>query len=212
MMVLLRQTLRRLLKEMRRLPVKGKGDETPAPTTAPTLPRTADRVETSAGTPCQLTRQIRAFLLSNYDFRYNRLTEETEFRPIDNRDAPFAPIGKRELNSFCIKAHEQGISCWDKDLSRYIYSTNIPAYHPFHLYMEELPDWDGTDRLDALARRVSDHPLWVKSFHTWMLALTAQWAGIPSIHANSVAPILISSEQGRHDGCDSSTISSGPEG
>jgi predicted P-loop ATPase len=30
-----------------------------------------------------------------------------------------------------------------------------------------------------------------------MLALTAQWAGMQNIHANSVAPILVSSEQGR---------------
>lgn len=196
-MEILKLILSRILKENRALPAQVKENEIPTPIAAPTPPATTSRPETSAGMPSRLTRQIRIFLLSHYDFRYNQLTEETEFRPADNRDAPFASIGKRELNSFCIEAHEQGISCWDKDLSRYIYSTNIPAYHPFRLYMEELPDWDGTDRLEALARRVSDNPLWVKSFHTWMLALTAQWAGMLNIHANSVAPILISSEQGR---------------
>ncbi|KAA4228053.1 helicase, partial [Bacteroides ovatus] len=106
-------------------------------------------------------------------------------------------VSKRDLNTFCMEAHDQGISCWDKDLSRYIYSTCIPEYHPFRLYMEELPGWDGTDRLEALARRVSDNQLWIKSFHTWMLGLTAQWMGMTGIHANSVAPILVSSEQGR---------------
>lgn len=153
--------------------------------------------KTNPKSPVRLTQEVRSFLQEHYDFRYNLLTEETEFRPAGKRDVSFAPVGKRELNTFCMEAHDQGISCWDKDLSRYVYSTCIAEYHPFRLYMEELPEWDGKDRLEALARRVSDHPLWVKSFHTWMLGLTAQWMGMPDLHANSVAPILISSEQGR---------------
>lgn len=153
--------------------------------------------ETERRQPVRLTQEVRTFLQEHYDFRYNLLTEETEFRPIDGCGVPFEPIGKRELNTFCMEAHDQGISCWDKDLSRYVYSTCISSYHPFRLYIEELPEWDSIDRLDALAHRVSDRPLWVKSFHTWMLGLTAQWAGMTGIHANSVAPILVSSEQGR---------------
>ena len=31
-----------------------------------------------------------------------------------------------------------------------------------------------------------------------MLGLTAQWMGMSQVQANSVAPILISEEQGRH--------------
>ena len=160
-------------------------------------PADGKKKETERKLPIRLTQEVRAFLQERYDFRYNLLTEETEFRPAGKRGTPFEPIGKRELNTFCMEAHDQGISCWDKDLGRYIYSTCVSEYHPFRLYMEELPDWDGTDRLEALARRVSDHQLWVKSFHTWMLGLTAQWLGMTGIHANSVAPILVSSEQGR---------------
>lgn len=148
-------------------------------------------------TVTSLTRNVETFLTSRYDFRYNLLTDETEFRPAGQRAVSFVPIGKRELNSFCIEAHAEGISCWDKDLSRYIYSTYIPTYHPFRLYMEELPAWDGHDRLTALARRVSTLPHWIRGFHTWMLGLAAQWMGLPGLHANSVAPILVSREQGR---------------
>jgi len=136
-------------------------------------------------------------LRANYDFRYNRLTEETEFRPLSGTNKEFRPIGKRELNTLCMEAHAEGISCWDKDVSRYIYSTQIGEYHPFRLYMDELPPWDGIDRLTPLARRVSALPLWIKGFHTWMLGLAAQWTGKTGVHANSVAPILISAEQGR---------------
>lgn len=144
-----------------------------------------------------LTEQVNTFLQANYDFRYNVLTEETEFRPADSHGCAFHPIGKRELNTFCMEAHAQGIACWDKDVSRYIYSTCIAEYHPFKLYMEELPAWDGIDRLRELALRVSDTPLWILGFHRWMLGLSAQWLGRTGIHANSVAPILVSSEQGR---------------
>ena len=144
-----------------------------------------------------LSGDIEEFLTSRYDFRYNLLTDETEFRPAGQRTATFTPVGKRELNTFCIEAHAEGIPCWDKDLNRYVYSTYIPAYHPFLLYMDELPDWDGKDRLAALACRVSSRLHWVRGFHTWMLGLASQWMGVSGLHANSVAPVLVSREQGR---------------
>ena len=97
----------------------------------------------NTNTTVRLTRQVMDFLTKRYDFRYNLLTEETEFRPAGQRDFAFLPVGKRNLNAFCIEAHTEGIPCWDKDLNRYIYSTYISDYHPFHLYMEELPQWDG---------------------------------------------------------------------
>ena len=146
--------------------------------------------------PVSLTDRVNRFLQSAYDFRYNLLTEETEFRPAGKVGEGFSSVGKRELNTFCLEAHARGIACWDKDISRYLYSTCVPAYHPFLLYMDELPAWDGADRLEALARRVSSNPLWMKDFHIWILALTAQWLGMTGKHANSVAPILISAAQG----------------
>ena len=147
-------------------------------------------------TPVSLTEHVNAFLQSTYDFRYNLLTEETEYRPAGKVGEGFSPVGKRELNTLCFEAHAQGIACWDKDISRYLYSTCVPGYHPFHLYMDELPAWDGIDRLEALARRVSPDPLWLKDFHIWLLALTAQWLGMTGKHANSVAPVLVSAKQG----------------
>ena len=146
--------------------------------------------------PVRLTEQVNHFLQSTYDFRYNLLTEETEYRRARGAMTAFVPVGKRDLNSFCLEAHAQGIPCWDKDISRYLYSTAIPGYHPFRLYLDELPAWDGVDRLTDLARRVSSEPFWIDSFHRWMLALTAQWMGITGHHANSVAPILVSASQG----------------
>ena len=63
--------------------------------------------------PVLLTRQVIDFLKVRYDFRYNLLTEETEFRPSGQREIPFCRIDKRELNTFCLEAHKEGINCWD---------------------------------------------------------------------------------------------------
>ncbi|WP_233421475.1 VapE domain-containing protein [Parabacteroides johnsonii] len=133
-----------------------------------------------------------------YDFRFNLLTEETEYRAQGKEtDMAYHIVDQRALNSLCMEAKTRGISCWDRDISRYIHSYSVKEYHPFTSYMDKLPAWDGTDRLESLARRVSNNPLWIKGFRQWMLAMTAQWMQLDHLHGNSVAPVLISRKQGR---------------
>ena len=124
---------RRLLREAQQL--LALSEKRKAKKKTPEASESGDNTNTTV----RLTRQVMDFLTKRYDFRYNLLTEETEFRPTGQRDFAFLPVGKRNLNAFCIEAHAEGIPCWDKDLNRYIYSTYISDYHPFHLYMEELP-------------------------------------------------------------------------
>ena len=163
----------------------------------------AGNVVPLAATDAPLQKATRAmmameqFLGEQYDLRFNKLTSETEFRKRNLSGTCFQPVGQRELNSFCIEARKQGIDCWDRDVSRYVFSDSIPEYHPFRLYMDELPDWDGTDRIDSLARRVSSVPLWVKCFHRWLLGMAAQWLETDRLHANSVSPVLVSRTQGK---------------
>ena len=139
--------------------------------------------------------QMESYLKRHYDFRFNRMNEITEYRT--HGTLPFAPLSQRDLNSICIAVRKAGINCWDKDVNRFIYSTQTGSYHPFLLYMQELPVWDGTDRLTDLAQRVSTDDYWIRSFHRWMLAMVAQWMGLDNTHANSVAPILVSRKQGK---------------
>ena len=139
---------------------------------------------------------LERYLTTHYDFRFNLLTEQTEFRAKGEEKADFLVIGKRELNTLSFEISRNGVKCGIGELSRYLQSSFIEEYHPFRLYLQKLPRWDGKDRVTDLATRVSRHSLWVKGFHRWMLALTAQWMGMNQIHANSVAPLLISEEQG----------------
>ena len=158
-----------------------------------------------------LMQEVTAFLTSRYRFRFNVLTEETEVANIENNlpDAHlrYAKVDERWMNTLSMEAIETGIDCWDRDIQRFVRSRRISEYHPFTAYFEQLPEWDGKDRVSALARRVSDDPVWVNGFHRWMLGLSAQWMQFRSDannanransinRANSVAPLLVSSRQG----------------
>lgn len=144
-----------------------------------------------------LTGQVERFMVAGYEFRANQLTDVAEYRR-KNTTESFHILGEREENSLCMEAHLQGIPCWDRDIRRYVRSLRVPIYHPFRDYMNQLPVWDGCDRVETLARRVSTDPLWINGFHRWMRALTAQWLGMDELHGNSVAPVLISRKQGQH--------------
>ena len=175
---------------------------------------------------CSLMQEVTAFLTSRYRCRFNVLTEETEVADVANitnieNNLPdahlrYAKVDERWMNTLSMEAIETGIDCWDRDIQRFVRSRRISEYHPFTAYFEQLPEWDGKDRVSALARRVSDDPVWVNGFHRWMLGLSAQWMqfrpdtnnanrannansanNTSSINrANSVAPLLVSSRQG----------------
>lgn len=58
-----------------------------------------------------LMERLQSFLLSHYEFRYNVLTEVTEFRSLKDKKRGFRPANQRELNSICIDMRAQGIDC-----------------------------------------------------------------------------------------------------
>ncbi len=79
------------------------------------------------------------------------------------------------LNSISLQAMQVGIPCWDRDVKRYVESSDVPDFHPFTAYMQQLPQRDGRDLVSAFAKRVAGGELCVQSFHRWMLGMTAQW-------------------------------------
>ena len=168
--------------------------------TADGAAETAPKADGKAARPAttEMEERLEGFLSTRYDFRFNLLTEVTEFRPrTEGGETPFRPATERDLNALCIEAHRRGIACWDRDILRRVNSAEVAAYHPFRLYFDTLPEWDGRDRLHDLAARVSDDEAWNRAFHRWMLGTAAQWAGLADgMHAQSVAPLLVSDRQG----------------
>lgn len=152
----------------------------------------------------RMMQRLSRYLKLHYAFRYNLLTERTECARLNTEKADeahlltYTPVDSRTLNGIALSAIENGVNCWDRDIRRFVESDHVQAYHPFELYFKNLPEWDGKDRVAELAKRVSDKDVWVRSFHRWMLAVTAQWTGSGNRgrRANSVAPLLVSPTQG----------------
>ena len=142
------------------------------------------------------TRKLQRFLLERFDFRYNLLTGVTEYRPKSVTNTPFSPIDERNMNGMIVDARLKGIACWNSMVPTLVLSDKVGSYHPFHLYMSELPEWDGTDRVTPLLSRVSNDSFWLRGGRYWLRALTAQWLGLERTHANTLVPVLASSEQG----------------
>jgi predicted P-loop ATPase len=140
------------------------------------------------------------FLHLRYAFRYNVLTRETEMRNLSEPTAQYVTVTEREMNSLVLEAQTANVNCWDKDMKRILRSAQVPSYHPFQQYFDNLPKWDGKDRVTPLAQRVSkDNEVWTSfAFHRWMLATAAQWMNFQQgkARANCVAPLLVSEVQG----------------
>lgn len=135
------------------------------------------------------------FLNVHYRFRRNVLNGVVEYRLNDGTDFEYHALTKTVQNSMTIMALEAGLNSWDKDLERFINSDRIAEYDPVNEYLEALPQWDGKDRIAALARRVpTDTKDWERNFHIWLRSMVAQWMGRDEQHGNAIAPILIGAQ------------------
>ena len=151
-----------------------------------------DRVEKTR----QSTRHLKTYLYKHFDFRYNRLTGVTEYREKNVMGAKYRPLDEREMNGLIVDARLAGFTCWNNMVSTLVLSNKVKSFNPFQLYLDELPEWDGTDRVTPLLKRVSEDEMWLKGGRYWLRAMVVQWMGVHRSHANSLMPILISSEQG----------------
>ena len=84
------------------------------------------------------------------------------------------------------------MKCWDKDISRYVNSSDIELYEPMNDFLDNLPNWDGKDRVEELARRIkTDYEEWPHLFHIWMRSMVAMWRGKGQLTGNALVPVLI---------------------
>ena len=135
-------------------------------------------------------------LVKRYDFRYNMVTGQVEYRIKDVSYTDFCVLDKRMLFSLCLEMRELGINCWDKDIQRYIFSSRIVEFHPMREYFSSLPKWDGRKRVMSFIKRLTEKDICCKAMFRWFIALATQWMGIESYYGNNLSPLLISSIQG----------------
>ena len=147
----------------------------------------------------EMLRRMRRKLEQRYLFRRNTVMGYVEMRPNHTWTTSWTPVDAAIVNGLVMQLQMNSIPVWDRDVKRYIYSSYIPVYDPIDHFLTRLGGkWDGRDRIGQLARRVpTDNPQWESWFHTWFLAMVAQWQGRNPNYGNSVVPLLIS-EQGNH--------------
>ena len=140
-----------------------------------------------------ITRRLLNYLERKYEMRFNTALGCTETRKAGSNE-PFVPVDERMRNTIAIKARLDGIDAWDKDIRRYTESDFVKAFNPVDIFLKGLRGrWDGKNHIEALADCVpNDNTRWAEWFHTWFLAMVAQWMGLDVSHGNSVAPLLIS--------------------
>ena len=140
-----------------------------------------------------ITRRLLNYLERKYEMRFNTALGCTETRKAGSNE-PFVPVDERMRNTIAIKARLDGIDAWDKDIRRYTESDFVKAFNPVDIFLKgQRGRWDGKNHIEALADCVpNDNTRWAKWFHTWFLAMVAQWLGLNISHGNSVAPLLIS--------------------
>ena len=135
---------------------------------------------------------LEEFMNRRYEFRYNTVLDDLEYRQRDSIHFCFKPVDKGVRNSISICALKEGISVWDRDVDRFLNSEYIPLYNPVEEYLYEVGHWDGKDRIRALASLVPcDNPYWQELFYRWFLSMVAHWRGVDKQHGNSTSPLLV---------------------
>ena len=139
-----------------------------------------------------LTMKINIFLNANYELRKNVMRGVAEYRQRTGIGFSFQDLTEEARNSITMRALEQGIRCWDKDIRRYVNSDDIRRYDPVNDYLEHLPRWDGMDRVTPLAERIpTEWQSWTHLFHIWMRSMVAMWLGKGQLTGNALVPLLI---------------------
>ena len=139
-----------------------------------------------------LTMKVNIFLNTNYELRKNVMRGVAEYRARTGLGFSFQDLTEEARNSITMRALEQGIRCWDKDIRRYVDSDDIERYDPMNDYLEHLPKWDGKDRVTPLANRVpTEWAAWTNYFHIWMRSMVAMWLGKGQLTGNALVPLLI---------------------
>ena len=144
--------------------------------------------------------ELEQFIRRDHELRYNVLTEQTEYRRRDEGHGEFSPVTQRVYRTWLTDLQRAGVDFWKVDGLRIaIESMHVEDYHPVTNYFRSLPDWDGVDRMAPLMRRLTHDEVMVGYLCRWLLAFVAQAQGREeALYANSVAPILISEQQGWH--------------
>jgi predicted P-loop ATPase len=120
----------------------------------------------------------------HFDVHYNLVRARPEIRlrkPFPN--APdcftekFTPVGNREKQSLRVWLKTQGVNASKDSVEMILESHLCPRWNPFFDFYDNLPIWDGIDRITQYADtvRTTSQPYWRKFFRKWLCSMVAAW-------------------------------------
>ncbi|MBR1801101.1 MAG: DUF3874 domain-containing protein [Bacteroidaceae bacterium] len=160
---------------------------------------TRHRQDLAEETEEPVMQQIIRRMESRYVFRHNTIMGYTEYRANHTWVTPWQPVTRQVINTFTTDLLLAGLKLTNHHVQYYVNSTRIRAFNPIEDYLFRTGEWDGRDHIRALAATVPtrNKTQWANWFHTWFLAMVAQWQGRDRRYGNAIVPLLIS-EQGMH--------------
>ena len=119
---------------------------------------------------------MKEFLQRRYVFRRNVVTGEVEYQEKGRYILSWRPLTQEARNDINNAAIDEGIKVWPQDMDRLIGSSQVNDYDPVREWLDNLPEWDGRDRLGEMADRVPTLlPNWRDNFKVWMRSMVSQW-------------------------------------
>jgi predicted P-loop ATPase len=125
---------------------------------------------TDGGTPTSIFRLIEKKLHQKYEFRFNTLSRELEFRT-KKTFSDFIVADDQTLHNFLRFLADHDLQVSQQILETSLYSDFAPQYHPISLYFTNLSAWDGkTDWILELSNYVVAHDqVWFERMFRKML-------------------------------------------
>ena len=93
--------------------------------------------------------RLEEFMGRRYEFRYNTVLDDLEYRQRDSVHFYFKPADQRARSTVSMNALKEGIRVWDRDINRFLTSDYVPLYNPVEEYLYDTGRWDGKDRIRA---------------------------------------------------------------
>ena len=113
------------------------------------------------------------YLKKKYDFRYNTLTCNTEYKT--KKEKHYNDLDRFYFNSILREMKLGGYNVKKDELEMLISSDFVRRSDPIKDFIKDLPKWDGLDRIKQLSETVSvfNHEYWPHFFKKWMVAVFA---------------------------------------
>lgn len=157
----------------------------------------------TAGSLQEQMEMLEEYLLENYEFRHNVLSDKFEIRERKGEQA-FRTLSREAFNTLTRRIKKDGleITSLKQNLEEFIYSEETLSFDPITHYLNHLPQWDGQNHIGKLFGRIpgiTTEQQYLLAI--WLRSAVAHWLNMDMLHGNETVITLI----GRQ-GCGKSTF------